>query len=313
MGKVLPVVEEGRTLLPAIDRPIDNTAMTAYLTCPREYYFSMVRHRRGKGRSPALVFGSAWHKAMEIHYRTGGDAKAVEEAVIMSWEGHDSADDYRTLNRVLLDYRAYVKQYGMPHLEGMKTLGYPEEPLVEVAANMTSDDLLHPWAGKLDRFLEDEGSLVYVEDHKTTSRLDKNYFKQFDLSQQMLGYTYLGQQLLPNRKVVGVRINLAHVLTGKTEFHRKLFTFSPERIRDWAANTNIWLQRLALDYEMAGDPERSHLAFPGHYGDNGCSRKFGMCQYHEVCSVTPRIREQVLVKEFPYIEPWNPLEADEPE
>jgi hypothetical protein len=308
----LPVVE-GRTLLPAIDRPIDNTALSAYITCPREYDFSMRRHRRGEGRSPALVFGSAVHKAMEIHYRTGGDEKAVEEAVIMSWEGHDSADDYRTLNRVLLDYRGYVKKYGKPHLEGMKTLGWPEEPLVEVAANMASDELLHPWAGKLDRFVEDEGGLVYIEDHKTTSRLDKNYFKQFTLSQQMLGYTYLGKQLLPNRKVVGVRINLWHVLTGKTEYHRQLFTFSPDRVADWAKNTNIWLKRLALDYEMAADPATAEHAFPGHYGDNGCSRKFGMCQYHEVCSVTPRIREDVLMREFPVVQPWNPLEADETE
>ena len=296
-----------RSFLPVIDRPIDNTAMSCYLACPREYHYSMVQHRRGNGRSPALVFGSAWHKALETHYRTGGNRDAVIYETTMAWEGHDSPDDYRTLDRVLLDYDRYVKKYGLPDGpddEG-KTVGYPGNPLVEIATEASVNGLLHPWTGKLDRIIS-LGGLIYVEDYKTTSRLDKHYFRQFDLSNQMMGYTMLGKALLPSYNVVGVRVNVAHVLTKTTEFYREIFPYSPSRIEEWVRNMNTWMKRLAHDYEMlaAGDED----AFPGHYGDNGCSRKFGMCQYHPVCGASPRLRQAMLDREYE-INVWNPLEG----
>lgn len=296
------------SFLPVIDRPIDNTALSVYMTCPREYKFSMVMHRRSDGRSPALVYGTAWHKALETHYKTRGDRDAVIYETTMQWEGHNSPDDYRTLDRVLLDYDRYVAKYGMPDgpLDEGKTIGVPD--LVEISTEVLVPGLLHPWTVKLDRFIED-GSMVWIEDHKTTSRLDKHYFKQFWLSNQMKGYTTVAKQLLPGRIIAGVRINLAHVLTNKTEFHRQTFPFNPEILQEWAQNSNVWLKRLAHDYELlaAGDPE----AFPGHYGDNGCSRKFGMCGYHEICQSTPRVRQVLLEREFAF-EPWNPLETDDP-
>lgn len=307
-GAVTPLVPRvERTMLPVIDRPLDNTAMTAYSTCPREYMFGMVEHRRGEGRAPALVYGAAWHVAMAVHYRTGGDRDRVIRAVFSKWEGHDSPDDYRTMERVILDYDKYVEFYGPPGgaKDAGRTIGDP--PLVEVPTNALANGLLHPWAGKLDRFI-DLGGLVYIEDHKTTSRLDKHYFSQYELSRQMKGYQFLAQQVMPGRIVVGVRINLAHVLTKSTAFHRREFTFSPDVIAEWVRNENAWMKRLARDYELlaAGDED----AFPGHYGDNGCSRKFGMCGYHKVCQATPKARRAILERDYP-INPWNPLEADD--
>lgn len=305
--------------LPLIDRPVDSTALAEYMTCPRAYYFGMIEHRRRSGRSPALTFGSAWHKAMEVHYRTNGNEDAVQEAVILAWEGHDNPSDYRTLDRVLVDYRKYRKQFGPPSQEEGKTIGFPEAPLLEITAQLQGGGLLHPYTGKLDRLFEMD-KLAYVEDHKTTSRLDKYYFNQFDLSQQMMGYAMLASLILPDRKVAGVRINVSHVLTSKTEFHRQLVTFSPDRIKEWVHNTNVQFMRLEADYELLMKEREEFedrfpgdgfsFAFPGHYGDNGCSRKFGACEYTPVCSSPARIRRYILNTEFEVNE-WNPLKADE--
>jgi hypothetical protein len=296
-----------RSFLPIIDRPVDNTAMAAYQACPREYLFGMVQDRRGEGRTPPLVYGTSWHTVMQWHYRTGGDRNRVIYETTMAWEGHDDAEDYRTLDRCLLDYDRYVAFYGLPGSEKDtgKTIGFPDEPLVELAANAMIPGLLHPWAGKLDRVI-DLGGLAYIEDHKTTSRLDKHYFRQFDLSNQMMGYTALGRVLFPQLNIVGVRVNVAHVLTGGTKFLREEFTYSPPRLEEWVQNMNSWYKRLARDYEMlkTGDPD----AFPGHYGDNGCSRKFGMCGYHPVCSASPRLRQGILERDYKLL-PWNPLEG----
>jgi hypothetical protein len=293
----------GMTYLPEISRPLDNTAMTGYKTCPREFMFGMIQHRRGEGRSPALVFGDVWHTIMKVHYRTGGDKNRVINAAINGWKGHDSPDDYRTLERALRDYEDYRNKFGLH--ECSQTVGFPEEPMIEISTNALGLGLLHPWAGKLDRFYSDGG--VFIEDHKTTSRLDKNYFKQYQLSNQMKGYQFLGQLLMPSERVLGVRINLSHVLTKKTEFHRQLFTYSPAIISEWVSNENIWMQRLANDYKLLAEGDPS--AFPGHYGDNGCSRKFGMCPYHPVCTQDPTQRQRVLERDYP-VNIWNPLEAE---
>lgn len=308
------------TMLPVIQRPLDNTALQAYMACPREYYFSMFLHRRAKGSSPALVYGTAWHKALEVHYKSGGNGDLVELMVRASWEGHDAVDDYRTLDRVLLDYRRYRKEFGTPEDEARagkgRTLGYPDEPMVELSLNAQAEPLIHPWAGKIDRLIE-LGGLCYVEDHKTTSRLDRNYYRGFELSQQMMGYTLLAQQLMPSRQVVGVRINVAHVLKTGTKFERQLFTYSPAQLDEWARNTNEWMHRLSCDiYRWENkrkegtegyDPSYWPLA---HYGDNGCSRKYGTCVYHQVCSVSPRLRQGMLESQFD-VNPWNPLAVEE--
>jgi len=167
--------------LPIIQRPIDNTALQAYMACPREYLFAMILHRRkADGDSAALGFGKLWHKILEMHYKSGGMRELVQMTAQKTGAGHSSPDDYRTLNRALLDYDKYVVRWDEQH--GAKafsqTVGFPDNPLVEIATNAMGYGLIHPWAGKLDR-LVNLGGLIYVDDHKTTSRLDKNYWTQF--------------------------------------------------------------------------------------------------------------------------------------
>lgn len=318
MSQSLPVLQDAtRQGLELLNRPLDNTALSAYLACPREFLFSMIMHRRHSGKSTALVFGSGWHHALEAHYKSGGNREVVQYFVRRKWEDHDSPDDYRTLERVLLDYDKYVKKWGGPDSDDIRsTVGFPDNPLVEIATNAQGDALLHPWAVKIDRIVK-VGGLYYVEDHKTTSRLDKHYFKQFELSYQMMGYTYVAQQLFPDIKIQGVRVNVSHVLTGKSEFYRELFPYSPAQIKVWVATTNSWMRQLgdatARYYEALDEGRDPYDAivenFPAHFGDNGCSRKFGLCQYHSVCSAGPAIQLRLLDRDFEVV-PWNPLEID---
>jgi hypothetical protein len=308
----LPVLQG----LPGIDRPLDNTALQAYMACPREYYFAMMLHRRGGGLSPSLALGKAWHTAMEWRYK-GADNQTVEYMVRSSWEPHGAEGDYRTLDRLLLDYKRYCDKWGAtPSLEQGHTLGFPDEPMVEIATDSMGAGLLHPWAGKIDRIIE-LGGLYYVEDHKTTSRLDKNFYSAFELSNQMMGYTYLAQQLMPSQRIAGVRINVYHCTKTLTTFERQLFTYTREQIDEWVSNTNAWMKRLSrdsltwtypsVDPILPGHPD---FEYPlGHFGDNGCARKYGLCQYHRVCSVATPFRHRVL-EEYP-VERWDPLNVED--
>ena len=312
---VMPVPEKPVGGLPYIDRPIDNTALQAYMTCPREFLFSMVMHRRlGESNKASLGFGTLWHAILAMHYRSGGIRELVHAAAYKTGQGHDSPDDYRTLDRALLDYDKYTKS--RPPDDCQDTIGFPEAPLVEIATNAKGDGLIHPWAGKLDR-IRRYGGLIYVEDHKTTSRFDKNFWDQWELSNQMKGYTYLARQLFPDEKIAGVRVNLSHVLTANSEFKGQVFTFPEDVIEEWIVTTNEWMMRLNGDLEnlhywmSQGQDiwEAMIRCFPAHYGDNACSRKYGLCQYTPVCSLSPRLRQRVLEKEYQLL-PWNPLMID---
>lgn len=289
--------------LPVIQRPLDNTAMSAYMACPTEYRLGMLEHRRGKGKSEALAYGSLWHLMLEVHYKTGGNANMVYAAAEAAWPemDHGNSEDHRTLERAKIDYKGYVKKWGLPKEESGQTVGFPHAPLVEISVNAMAGNLIHPYAGKLDRIIL-LGGLGYVEDHKTTSRLDKNYFKQFKLSNQMKGYVYLAKHLFPKLKIVGVRINVLHLLKGASNYERHIETFSPAVLDEWADNTNNWMRMI--------ESSTKNNFFPMHFGDNGCSRKFGMCAYHPVCSASPKIRQKVLDQEFE-VNPWNPLEVDD--
>lgn len=288
--------------LPVIDRPMDNTALSMYMTCPRKYDFSMRQHRRRTGApSPAIAYGTCWHAGLEAHYKTGGDADAVFMAMAQAWEDHGKIDDHRTLDRCWLEYANYLKRWGTVDEEDARTVGFPESPAVEISANVEWPGALHAYAGKIDRIIELQGQ-YYVEDHKTTSRMGNYYFSQFELSNQMQGYVWIARMLIPEVKILGVRINAHCVLKRESKFERQLITFSEDRLQEWAENYNRWIERISGSY--------AHEDFPGNY--SACDGKYGMCQYAEVCSMPPRLRQRVLEQDFE-IAPWNPLEALEDE
>lgn len=302
--------------LPTIGRPLDNTALSAYMACPREYYLAMVLHRRGDGRNSApLTFGSALHVLLDNHYRTGGAVPIVEAITRAWWEknGHKEEGDHRTLERLILDYKRYRTKWGKtPAEEQGRTIGWPDSPMVEIAFNIQGGGLDEPWAGKIDRIIE-LGGLHYIEDHKTTSRLDRNFYSAFELSNQMMGYTVAGRLLAPSLKIVGVRLNVIHLLKDKTNFERQLFTYTKEQLSEWVSNTNEWTRRLRRDLaEWPSEEEimTGQAKWPlAHFGDNGCARKYGLCHYHKICSVATPFRHRALA-ELP-INAWDPLTVND--
>lgn len=301
---------------PFIPRSIDNTALQAYMECPRKYYYSMVEHRRRVGPPPPpLAYGTAWHSILEAHYKTGGDANAVVRAAIGSWEQHDNPDDHRTLERAISAYEAYIGKWGTHEEETRsygKTVGYPENPVVEIPTELWWPGALHPYAGKIDRIFEHQG-LFYVEDHKTTSQLGSQYFRQFDPSNQMMGYAWLAQKLtgLP---IAGVRINAHGILKTQNKFERQTVMYSQDRLEEWGRNYNQWIVKInrameMLEMNQVGEPDAVLLAaFPHNF--NACAGKYSMCQYVDVCTMPLRVRHRVLEADF-QLAPWDPMAVTE--
>lgn len=308
-----------------ITRPIDNTALDAFTQCDWKFLASMIWHRRREGAlSPALCAGDALHKMLEVHYKTGGDREMVLLTLQAVWQGHDREDDFRTPERMVSIYDDYIRFWGAHDHDcrnNGKTVGYPEQPLVEIplevgwtakedVINGFSPASLHPYTGKLDRIIEWQG-LYYVEDHKTTAapggdgdRFGGQFWSQFDPSNQMMGYAVLAQEMtgLP---IAGVRINGIGWLKTKTKFGRQLISYAPQRLVEWKSNYNRLVERLEEGYRRlaAGDPPE--IAFPRTWR---CHQKYGACTYVDICTTIPQRRQQVLEQDF-VVNEWNPMHA----
>lgn len=224
---------------------------------------------------------------------------------VVRWEKSTNPEDYRTFDRCMVEYEHYLDYYGLPWEESAQTVGWAEgAPMVEIATELPVPGARHPYTGKLDRIITEHGQYL-IEDHKTASQMRADYFRQWEMDNQMIGYATLAS-LVTGYQIAGVRINLHVIRKSDAVFERRTIPFSPKRIQRWMKVYDEWLDRLERDHSRmaAGDPD----AFPEVF--SACSQKYGMCQYASVCSLDPERQQYALEQDFD-VKPWNPLEAGE--
>lgn len=319
MSTPLPILPQYSTI---IARPIDNTALSAFMRCPSEFEKGMRQHRRSSAIKPALHYGTVWHTIQETHYKSPecGEKELqekVEFAGIDKWGAVEFSDDIRTLPRILLDYKKYLRTFGLPWREERKTVGWPSAPAVELSGEVSIPGARHPYAYKIDRVATTQKQYL-VEDHKTTTRFDKDFFKNFELDNQMMGYA-VSAQLLTGVPIAGVRINAYVIHKNESLFESRTIPYSQVRLDEWVRNYDNWLgtieERIYIfDRHTANgvEPQLARdTAFPLNlWACNG--RKYGSCPYTGVCSMPQNLRQRTIEQDFE-VTPWNPLEAEDAE
>jgi hypothetical protein len=303
-----------------IGRPIDNTVLSTYMRCPSEAIKAYWMHRRNeKGTKPSLGYGTAWHAGMEAIYKAPemSEADLIEVgrlAIAEKWEDHGIADDMRTFERCCLELKKHLKTYGLPWLQDVKTVGWPENPMVEMSAEVAIPGARHPYTVKVDRLTIAAGQYGF-DDHKTASRDEGDYFSSYELDNQMMGYA-VGGQLLSGHIIGSARIR-RHVIRTKDSVHdQRNISFSQPRLIAWCANYERWLIRLERDLidwkgliAQGMDPyTAADVAFPLNKAQCATGRKYGHCPYMAVCSLPPSLRGRSLEDDYE-INVWNPLEA----
>lgn len=321
MSTPLPVLHEPR-YSSIIARPMDNTALTAFMRCPSEYEKAYRQHRRSGGSKIALHYGSVWHSIQECHYKAAecSESDLIEQctmAAVDRWGAEEFPDDIRTLPRIILDYKKYLRTFGLPWREERKTVGWPTAPAVELSGEVAIPRARHPYAYKIDRLVKTQGQYL-VEDHKTTTRFDKNFFKAFELDNQMMGYA-TSAQLLSGQPIAGVRINAYVIHKNESIFESRTIQYSQVRLEDWARNYDRWLEKIEdaylqrqIAFEFDNDEQiAADIAFPMNlWACHG--RKYGSCPYIGVCAMPPALRQRTIEQDFEVVE-WNPLEAEDAE
>ena len=174
----------------------DFTTIDTFQRCRRYYYWRMVRHLEKVTISPALEFGRAIHDALDIHYTVGPiEALTKFRETYKDIEG----DEVRTVENGVKVLEWYAKVYPR---EPFKIIGKPEIGFVFPIGNIM-------WGGRMDLPVEWDSQL-WVMEHKTTTRLDMNFFKQFALDKQITGYC-VGAEEYFGRKCSGCIVNAIEV------------------------------------------------------------------------------------------------------
>lgn len=292
----------------------DNSMLSSYKTCPRQYYLRYGRHWRSEGTAAPLVFGLSWHAGMDVVWQFGkkvGDqrelARLAMAKFLETWEeeGFPPEPDLQQIEKLAPRtpgtahemYENYIEQrWGM--IQAAELIAV-EQPF---AVPMPGHENTY-YVGRLDKVVEHNGQKLVLE-HKTTTeyKIDggfrASYVESWYTDSQVKGYQFGGGLWYPGLSQVWVDAALVH----KKMHH--FFRFIPVAhqsniIEEWIKDTQNWVERVKRDWERG--------YFPRNEGS--CVGKYGPCTFLEICRSTP---DNALPNEAPagyQYEKWEPFDV----
>lgn len=295
----------------------DSTSIKIAEECLYKYKLKMIDGWTPLRRSVHLDFGGWYASALESYHKYVADGmspeeatiEVVHEALIESWEyevdetgdpipgtGQPWASDHNTKTRENL-IRTIVWYLDEFSEDPCKTVILSSgQAAVEHSFRIDVDNDI-VLCGHLDR-LVDYGDKLYITDNKTTgSTISPRYFEQWNPDTQMSLYTWAGQAIF-NLPVKGVIIDAAQIAVGFSRFERG-FTFRDD------AQLDEFYDNAMFHIEAA-----RKATIEQHFPMNTSScNNFGGCQFRNICSKSPHVRENFLKGDFVRGERWDPLKA----
>lgn len=305
---------------------VNSSSLEIIQECGRKAQYSLVEKWRSQHESPATIFGSAFHKALEVFYSGPREARKLPQLGDMEFMAYgnriagEETDLLLSATRAFLDkgaaltslppgdkrslpngvwtlwnyFRAFIDDPYVAHVDD-------SGPFVERSFSFTlyeDAELTIEYFGTIDIVLKNlmTGELL-PGDHKTTSQLffgGDSYFDREKPNNQYTGY------LLGARTAYGIESNnfLVNVIEVKArpKTERGQPAKFPRQIT--SRDENDFQEFRELVIEMV----RTHLA---HLDSNiwplgtvtACN-KYGGCQFKQVCAAPKNLRENILTAKF---------------
>jgi hypothetical protein len=268
--------------------------------CKRKYYYAQILGYRGVGANPHLIFGAHYAKALERYHRYRATDNqdhqtciraVVDELLVDTLEWH-SEHHFKNRDTLLRSVVWYLEEFKDDPCETIVLAD--GKPAVELTFTFqVTDDI---WlAGHLDRLVRYAGD-CYVQDQKTTgSTLGAYYFNRYNPDNQVSLYS-IAADVIYKTPVAGVMIDAAQIAVGFTRFARGLIPRTKDQQTEWLADAV---------YHIKETWRAAEAGYP--MNDKAC-QLYGGCEFLEVCSKSPRVREDYLRGGFEQRGPINPLE-----
>jgi len=275
---------------------IDNTQLTSYLTCPRQYEYKYLKNLRKRdygddGGNIDLDFGSAIHEALERFTLTKGDmSKGVsifeKEYVVPTPSEITGTRDLKNTEygkELLFDYVEFYNA-NMQDWETVETEQVGEFDLGNG----------YMFQCKIDEVVRINGNL-FAKDYKTTTTKQPNrFFGKFHLANQASGYvSYVKAKHGSCAGFIPVMLHMKHLKTKRsgvgpglvTSFQYDIFNRTEEQLRDFKDDVVYKTNELSKCTRFTKNPE-------------ACSNYRG-CEFKELClACGDKSVEEVLYEEY---------------
>jgi hypothetical protein len=240
---------------------------------------------------------------MAPHY--GGTRVDTEEALTRFPES--LREDYRNAGYAKTLWKTYLDTYPDEPFEVLYVDGVP---VVEQAFDIKIGKMylgqverfvdIH-WIGKIDAVVQWPNDEISHIDHKTKSIGGESAWDEFANSTQQIGYTWAVQKLFgstSNSFAINLLLTRKITQTGKgIECLRQRFSLDQEIIDEFPSRVLAVISRLFQD--------ATHGYFPMHTAN--CVRKYGKCDYLQVCRLAPSLREEMISTNIYRDVTWSPL------
>ncbi len=225
--------------------------------------------------------------------KTHGSLQRIPETG-SPWESNDPIKNRWNLIRTIIWYFCHYIESNH-ETTSVVTLN-DGKPAVELSFEFQlSKDITY--CGHFDRLIAGQTGDIFVMDQKTTgSGLNEWYFKGFDRSIQMSGYSLAGS-ILFGSPIRGVMIDAAQIQVGGTTFMRGETYRTEEQLEEWLQETEMIIKRMQ-DYTVSGFFPRDTTAC-GYYGG---------CVFKDICAMSPSNRDRFLKGGFAKRKRWDPIE-----
>ena len=269
---------------------IDATKLETFMECPRRFFYKYVLGWEREAQSHDLMFGQAWHLAME-HLLLNGygidQIRRAHELFSNHYEKYFPIEvqgelEPKSSAGALLALTYYCSRYGAEDslLEVLYT---------EIAGSITvlNGRILH---FRMDTIIRDPQRGVCSLEHKTTKSLERQFQDKWSLHMQPNLYTHVLYCLFPIDSVYGVIINGTALYkqgprTKKppADFLRVPCRRTPEMMNAWIHNLDRWLDDLYAEYDLLMSTSDS-ADFMSAFKQNttNCTQYWG-CQFHDFC------------------------------
>lgn len=298
----------------------DQTSIKLAEECLKKYQYVMLDGWRARGHNVHLFFGGIYASALEHFHKYRAEGIDFDEALInivrealqATWiypepeiKGHAPTpgtgepwvSDHNTKTRENL-IRTIVWYFEHFRDDPCQTVILSNGvPAVEHSFQLAVDNGII-FSGHLDRLVNYSDS-IYIQDQKTTATtITPRYFANYQPDTQITGmYPFAGRAVF-KLPVKGVMIDAAQIAVGFSCFERGFIFTDDLSLDEWYDDT---MELITRTQQATRD---------NHFPRNrsSCS-KYAGCQFRNVCSKSPAVREQFLKADFEKGERWDPLEA----
>lgn len=309
---------------------VDNSLAMDKLGCPTEFNLSFNRRLTAAGSKPALSFGQAIHSGIAHRYKALGNKAVtpeVQEQINTVLSNHfienpQQENEFRTLTLATNLLTAYNKFYqneefdileGVtgPHIEHSFAHLLCEIPYFVSGIGPTKVKVF--FIGRIDMIIVKNGSTLIV-DHKTSSMYGQTFWDDMHMAAQFPGYAWAYRKTY-GVKPWGIMIDALRIRRPtkkdtqeaeyggventfrRDDFIRDDWPISDDRINEWESNTISAVEEIFYYDQKGYYPMRT----------SQCVKKYGQCQFYNVCSIPRSSRENALDSGEFVKNVWSPL------